>query len=176
VGNFDFIRFRAAGAVQQPFNGTPFQDGQRIQAEDFDKGGEGVAYHDTDVANLGGSYRAAEAVDVQPTSDVGGGFNVGWLRPGEWLEYTVDFTQAGPFDVNLRVASQGNSGRFRVLVDGQAVGTFSTPDTGGWQSWRTLTQSGVTVAAGRHVVRVQMDTAGATGFTVNLNWLEFVKS
>ena len=100
---------------------------------------------------------------------------MGFLKPGEWLEYTMDFAQGGAFDLNVRAASQGNSGRFRVLVDGQVVATLSTPDTGGWQSWRTLTKSGVNVATGRHVVRFQMDTAGSTGFTVNLNWFEFKK-
>ena len=38
----------------------------RIQAENFDTGGEGVAYHDTDTANSGGQYRTSEGVDVRP--------------------------------------------------------------------------------------------------------------
>jgi len=42
-----------------------------IQAENFDGGGEGVAYHDSDVANNGGQYRNT-AVDVETTSDTGG--------------------------------------------------------------------------------------------------------
>jgi uncharacterized delta-60 repeat protein len=175
VGNFDRIGFRAVTDGQRPFGDVAYTDGQRVESENYDRGGEGVAYHDVDAANLGGAYRA-EGVDVQVTTDAGGGYNVGFLKTGEWLEYTMDFTQGGPFDLNVRVASQGNSGTFRVLVDGQAVGTFTTPHTGGWQSWRTLSKSGVNVAAGRHVVRFQMDSAGPTGFTVNLNWFEFKKA
>ena len=37
----------------------------RVQAEDYDTGGEGVAYHDTDAANLGGAYRPSEGVDLK---------------------------------------------------------------------------------------------------------------
>jgi hypothetical protein len=175
VGNVDRIGFRAVTDVQRPFGDAAYTDGQRVEFENYDRGGEGVAYHDVDAANLGGAYRT-EGVDVQPTIDAGAGYNVGFLKSGEWVEYTMDFTQGGPFDMNVRVASQGNSGAFRVLVDGQVVATLSTPNTGGWQSWKTLTKSGVNVAAGRHVVRFQMDSAGPTGYTVNLNWFEFKKA
>ncbi|MDO8686315.1 MAG: hypothetical protein Q7J78_06575 [Clostridiales bacterium] len=34
-----------------------------IQAENFDNGGEGVAYHDSDATNSGGQYRST-GVDI----------------------------------------------------------------------------------------------------------------
>ena len=40
-----------------------------MQAEDFDNGGQGVAYNDTTAANEGNSYRTGERVDVQPATD-----------------------------------------------------------------------------------------------------------
>jgi hypothetical protein len=177
VGNFDNFSFSPSGPTgpQQPFRGNPYNDSQRIESEDYDFGGEGVAYHDADMANLLGAHWRDDAVDIETTSDVDGAYNVGSLRPGEWLEYTMNFLQSGPFNLNVRAASQGNSGTFRVMIDGQTVATLSTSDTGGWQSWRTLTKSGVNVSQGQHVVRFQMDTAGSTGYTVNLNWFEFTK-
>jgi uncharacterized delta-60 repeat protein len=175
VGNFNWIKISApTQSAQQPFEGAPYTDTQRVQSENFDKGGENTAYHDTETANLGGgAYRTAEGVDIQPTTDTGGGLNVGFIRPGEWLEYTMNFTQAGPFNLDLRVASQGPSGNFRVLVDGQSIGTFNTTDTGGWQSWKTLTKTGIQIASGQHTIRFQADTANPTQFTINLNWFQF---
>ena len=177
VGNFARMVFRpvTAPGPQAPFFPTPAKDGDRVESENYDKGGEGVAFHDTDTVNQGDAgYRAGDGVDIQTASDAGGLFNVGFLKPGEWLEYTMDFSHTGSFNLDVRAASQGPSGSFRVLVDGEAVGTFSTADTGGWQAYKTLTKSGVNVSAGRHVVRFQMDTAGHTGYTVNLNWFQFL--
>ena len=59
----------------------------RVEAEDYDAGGEGVGYHDTTKANLGGAYRT-DGVDIEYFASERG-FNVGWVRGGEWLQYTV---------------------------------------------------------------------------------------
>jgi hypothetical protein len=178
VGNFDRITFNkvVAPGPQSPFYPTPAKDGQRVESEDYDRGGEGVAFHDTDTLNQGDSaHRPADGVDIQTTPDAGGGDNVGFLKAGEWLEYTMDFSQSGSFKLDVRAASLGQSGTFRVLVDGVTVATFSTADTGGWQAYKTLSKTGINVAQGRHVVRFQMDTVGRTGYTVNLNWFQFTR-
>ena len=76
---------RSSGAV--PFGGTPAVLPGIIQAEDFDDGGASVAYLDTTSGNRGGVYRQTD-VDIEATSDAGGGFDIGWARAGEWLQYT----------------------------------------------------------------------------------------
>ena len=58
-----------------------------IEAEDFD------AFWDSTDENEGGQYRST-AVDIEPTTDAGGGYNVGWLADGEWLEYSIACTVA----------------------------------------------------------------------------------
>ncbi|CAM9247557.1 unnamed protein product [Ectocarpus sp. 12 AP-2014] len=59
-----------------------------IQAEDFDDGGEGVAYHDTNATNEGTSMlREGEGVDLERVGDTV--VNVAWTAPGEWISYTV---------------------------------------------------------------------------------------
>jgi hypothetical protein len=67
------------GGPQVPYTGTPFfipaTGTAQIQFEDFDNGGEGIAYHDTTTANEGGAYRTTN-VDIQPTIDSGAGYNV----------------------------------------------------------------------------------------------------
>jgi len=51
------------------------------------------------------------------------------------------------------------------------TGPIAVPNTGGWQTWTTVSTSGVTLAAGKQVVRLVMDTNGASGSVGNFNWL-----
>jgi hypothetical protein len=48
---------------QTPFGGTPIALPGRIEAENFDNGGAGVAYADADPGNRGGVYRTGTDVD-----------------------------------------------------------------------------------------------------------------
>ena len=80
--------------AQSPYWGVPFAIPVTIQAEDFDNGGEGIAYHETTVQNIPGQYRET-GVDVEACGDVGGGYDIGYIDGGEWLEYTVNVPQTG---------------------------------------------------------------------------------
>jgi alpha-N-arabinofuranosidase len=138
-----------------------------MQAEDFDDGG----YWDSTAGNLGQAYRATD-VDIQPTSDAGGGFNVGWITPGEWLEYTIHVPAAGYYDLSARVASPHTGKAFRVMLNGNDVsGSVSVPTTGAHQSWQTVTRARIALAAGTHRLRM----VAITG-SFNLNWLSLTKS
>src|SRR5919204_14086 len=58
--------------AQSPFGGTPWTIPGDIQAEDFDTGGQWVAYYDDSWGNEGGLYRATD-VDIAGTPTGGGG-------------------------------------------------------------------------------------------------------
>jgi hypothetical protein len=141
----------------------------RIEAENFDTGGEGAAYHDTDAANDGGQYRTAESVDIETTTDAGGGYDVGWIASGEWLTYTVRAESAGTYTLRMRVARQpSGTGSVRVLFDGvDKTGALIVPSTGGWQTWTTISQSGIALNSGIQVMRIEMLSDG-----FNVNWIE----
>ena len=60
-------------------------------------------------------------------------------------------------------------------MDGLDVtGPIDLPDTGGWQTWQTITRPGVTLSAGPHVVRVVLASNGTSGGAGNYNWFRFV--
>jgi hypothetical protein len=140
-----------------------------IQAEDYDVGGSGVAYADT-TAEGEGNYRDG-AVDIQETTDDGGGYNVGWTEAGEWTEYTVE-TVTGTYEARFRVASDDGGGRIRLLLDGESLSEVDVPDTGGWQNWQVVSIPDLTLEAGQErVLRVEVVEGG-----YNLNWFEFVDS
>jgi hypothetical protein len=140
-----------------------------IQAENYDLGGEGVAFHDTDTTNLGCStYRSGGGVDVQDGANAS--HYVGFVRVGEWLEYTVKVTSGGTYDLSTKVSSLRSGGKFHIEVDGaDKTGTLTVPDTRDWQSWTTVGKSGVTLSAGRHMIRIKADAAGALGYVANFD-------
>lgn len=146
-----------------------------IEAEDYDNGGEGVGYHDTSGGNNGGQYRS-DSVDIEAAADAGGGFNIGWITPGEWLKYTVSIASAGTYTLTARVAASGAGGTFHVEFGGNDVtGPVTIPDTGGWQSWTNITAT-VTLPAGVQSMRFVVDSAGPTGIVGNLNYFKLASA
>jgi hypothetical protein len=141
-----------------PYSGTPAPVPGQINAEKFDNGGEGIGYHDTSAGNTGGQFRSTD-VDVENSAE--GGFDVGWIGAGEWLNYTVNVTAAGSYTVQLRVASPSGAS-LHVGFNGPSAGqwkTVSVPATGGWQNWTTVNVP-VTLGAGVQQMTLQFDTGG----------------
>ena len=148
---------------QTPFHGSPAPIPGIIEAEDFDRGGEGVAYHDTDSENHGGKYRVNEGVDLEDCSE--GGFNVGWIQPGEWTEYTVRVQTTAQYTFEVRVASLSTGGTFHIEFNNKNVtGQKQFSHTDGWQNWITVSIPNVYLTAGEQVMKL---VAESSGFNVN---------
>ncbi len=156
---------------QGPYNGNPHAIPGTIQFEDFDVGGNGSAYYDdTPGSETGNSFRNDEDVDIEDCTDTGGGYNIGWFTGGEWLEYTVNVASAGTYDIDLRVACDGDSRTVSMTMDGANIANnIAIPNTGGWQAWQTITVNDVQLNAGEQILRLTM---GATDY-VNLNYVTF---
>ena len=57
-------------------------------------------------------------------------------------------------------------------MDGADVtGPLQIPNTGSAYVWQTVSKAGVSLSAGRHVVRVVMDAEGSNGWVGNFDWL-----
>jgi Carbohydrate binding module (family 6) len=154
-----------------PYSGTAVGLPGTVQAEHYDRGGEGIAYHDTTAGNKDGVLRSDD-VDLQTATDTGGGYKVKSAVAGEWLKYSVNVAAAGSYTITVRVASVGAGGTFHIEANGvDKTGPLTVPDTGGWQSWRTLTKTGVTLAAGSQILRLVLDSNGPSGMTGNFNWI-----
>jgi hypothetical protein len=161
----------SASAPSAPHNGAAASLPGLIEAENYDDGGEGAAYHDSDLTNIGGHYRS-EDVDIAPAIDQGDGYAVGYLTAGEWLAYSVDVQQSGTYTFDFRVAAAGPGGTFHVEANGVNItGPLTIPDTGGWQNWTTITADGVALSAGPQRFIAVMDTNGPTGVFGNINWI-----
>ncbi|WP_462251741.1 glycosyl hydrolase [Ekhidna sp.] len=119
--------------------------------------GQGIAYSDVSPGN-NGEFRSGESVDA--TEVDGEGATVGWISAGEWLEYSINVNQSGVYDLAVRYAS-GNAaggGPFYLEINGNPVSeNVPVPSTGNWNTWNTLTTSGVELVEGNHILRVVFD-------------------
>lgn len=175
IGNFNWVDVEPVDvAAALPFHGAPSAIPGKIQAEDFDNGGQNVGYYDEATKNQGGQYRPTERIGIETTTDVGGGFDVGFTSQGEWLNYTVNVAASGWYTLHVRVASQPSGGTFHFALDGRDVsGVLSLPATGGFQTWTTMDVPNVRLEAGVHILQLVMDGPGSSGSVGNFNWFSF---
>jgi len=136
------------------YKGTPYQDSRysggaqkipgKVQCAYFDRGGEGITYHDSDAKNNGsgalnpadGTYlnqfRMDEGVDISYTKfhdeiddspyDVvrppENQLYVGWTAPEEWFNLTVETKRAGVYTADLLYTSN-RGGTISLDVNGE---------------------------------------------------------
>lgn len=105
-------------------------------------------------------------IDTEPTTDAGGGRNVGWIDAGDWMTYRVNVPSAGRYKVTYRVAAQSTTGRLRLERAGGSpvFGDLTVPNTGGWQRWTDISHE-VSLSAGEQDIAIS-----AQGGGWNLNW------
>jgi len=102
-------------------------------------------------------YRAGN-LDVQPTTDSGGGWNVGSIATGERLEWQQVPLQ-GTTNFSVRVASTNATAKLRFVIDGTAGPTITVPNTGDWQTYQTVSAGDFSFTAGTyHTVRIEFLT------------------
>jgi hypothetical protein len=166
---FDVDATDRSKGPQTPVGGTPQSIPGRIEAEQFDAGGPGVAYKDESERNSGDTYRGGD-VDIEPTDDESSPYAVTEFEDDEWLEYTVNVDSADEYTVTARVT--GESGwfdddpAFSLALDGEELTDEVELEEA--EEWSTTTIEGVSLPAGEHVLRVACESA-----TIKLDWLEF---
>ena len=151
------------------FHGEPFKVGQIIRAVDYDTGGEGVGYHDTDGPNLEPHARTDSGVDV-----ING--ILSYLRAGEWVQYTVDIPADGLYDFECRGGNTfGPAGVIRVEFDGvDRTGRVQVP--GPVPDYQVFASRKLRLAAGRQVMRVVFEEEAPQGFVGGIDWFRIVPS
>jgi hypothetical protein len=127
-----------------------YGEGILLEAEDYD------TFYDTSSGNAGNVYRNDD-VDIESCSE--GGFNVGWIESGEWLEYNFAVGTADAFDIYVRVASpSGKTDGFYIVIDGtDAAGWVAVPNTCSWQAWGDAVVEGIQLTAGVHSLRIVLN-------------------
>ncbi|RMD73702.1 MAG: carbohydrate-binding protein, partial [Bacteroidetes bacterium] len=111
-------------------------------------------------------------IQTEPTTDAGGGLNIGFLDPGDYADYYVRVAEAGLYRVDYRTASESATGGLALQLiddeaDPQVLHTVTFAPTGGWQTWAT-TSAEALLPQGIHRLRIFI-----TQPSYNLNWMDF---
>jgi hypothetical protein len=147
--------------IEEPFTGTPAAIPGTVLAANYDTGGQGVAYNVTSINGTNNGFRS-DGVDIETTSNPGGGNDIGWTASGQWFRYTVNVATAGTYTVTFTVASPAGATDGLHLANSAGTnltGPVNIPATGGWPNWTTVTAS-VTLPAGPQVLTWNQDNPG----------------
>ncbi len=117
-------------------------------------------------------YAAMNGIQTEPTTDSGGGLNVGYADTGDWMAYNnINFPTSGAYLIEYRVASAVNGAVISSDLNGGTIvlGNVNIPNTSGWQNWQTVSQT-VSVNAGTYNFGIFIQNSG-----VNINWIRITK-
>ena len=117
-------------------------------------------------------YSAMSGIQVEATTDTGGGSNVGYTETGDWIAYnSINFPTTGSYLIEYRVASAVTGGKLSSDLNGGTIvlGNVDIPNTGGWQNWQTVSQT-VNVNAGTYNFGIYIQNTG-----MNINWIKITK-
>lgn len=154
---------------QEPYS-VAFTLPGKIEMEDYDLGGQGIAYYDKDVENQGEAYRN-EGVDIVTVDSISEskGYAIGYTQEGEWTEYSIVTKKSAPYFYKAHVASGLDFSSFILMVDGKQVAdTVKIPQTDNWNTYTMVDGKTSTIESGEHILRVRISGAYA-----NIDWIAF---
>ena len=97
------------------------------------------------------------------------GYAIGWMREGEWLEYTVDVSTTAMYTFDFSVASLDGTGVLGIDVDGNTLLTgIEVPQTNGWNDYTFFTQT-AQLTSGEHVLRFKVENGGFNIDKINIS-------
>lgn len=167
---FDEFIGREGPTFSSPYTGVPFWIPGTIGLNQYDKGGEGVAYHDNDpLGNTGGKYRPSEGVDIETAGNGENGYDVGWTVADEWMNFTVNVADTGRYNVVIRTAG-GDNGGLHFELDGLVItDVIKTHGDGNYQDYANYSAITTPLPKGKHVLKIYYDFAN-----YNLRFVKFL--
>lgn len=106
-------------------------------------------------------------VQTEPTNDIGGGLNVGWTDPGDWIDYNVNIAQDGTYKVDFKLAVNVSNAQFQIKYGSTVLATVNPINTNGWQNWQTFSAN-VNLTTSMKTLRLAVVNGG-----FNINWMDF---
>jgi len=150
--------------------GTPLAIPGKIEAENYDLGGNRVSFYDKSSANEGGFYRK-DAVDIVAldSADLSKGYAIGHTNAGEWLEYTVNVAKTAKYAVELLMATASEKAGVQLFIDNKAVSDSIYAKQGeDWSNYVAVQSKVGELSAGEHVLKMQI-----VGNYVNIDNIRF---
>lgn len=139
--------------VRKLFNGAPISIPGILQAENFDIGGEGFTFHDSDLKNITGELRPDEGIDIYNLGN--DKYLVADNYPGEWLEYTVNVAEKGEYSITAYIAAFAGGGTFTVSVGNNTSDPVQAPTTYSWVNTKSVSFK-MNLDAGSQILRINI--------------------
>ena len=155
---------------RKPFGGTAVSIPGSVEAENFDEGNEGVTYSGAQGASGDDgdhTYRGEDYASVDIVSG-GSGKAIGYTAADEWLEYTINVTQAGEYEIEANVSNGSGAGTVELSLDGTALASLAFTGTADdWNAYE-LAKGKATLTAGQHKLRITIANANT-----NVDYVKF---
>lgn len=162
-----------------PYKNTPTSLPGVLQAENFDSGADGIAFHDNNSSKqgTGAGYRTdTGGIDVEKG---GTGYTVGYTEVGEWMEYTVDVKETGIYSYDIYYSSPAANPAINISLrtdDGHKLLTpekLTLPNTGDWSAFKTIHgRLLLPLEAGQQILRIAI-VGGTDTYVMNLDKITF---
>ena len=124
-------------------------------------------------------FFSQKGMELENTTDEGGGFNIGSLDNGDFADYYVDIETSGTYNVTYRTAADpsfSEGGQVELSIYDTNTNAFNflqnliIPPTTGWQDWEN-TSKALNLDSGKYQIRLKVLSG-----PFNLNWFSFDNS
>lgn len=164
-----------------PYNNTPATLPGTLQAENFDSGADGIAFHDTNSNKEGdgASYRSdTGGIDVVKG---GSGYAVGYTQVGEWMEYTVNVTKAGLYDIDINYSAPNDGGSVNLALSTPeglvplTANKLMLPKSGAWGTYQNAhSRLLIPLEEGEQIIRLTI-AGGTDTYVTNIDYIKFTQ-
>jgi hypothetical protein len=137
-----------------------------VMCANYDLGGEGIAYHDTDVGNhysdQAPPFNLPYYRNPHDDVDMGDGSGTGVHgNGGEWTKYSINVTTSGTYNISFLAGCANAGGHVHIEIDGVNVtGSIGIGSAGTWTPYTILVPAGTTIYAGPHTLRLFVEDQG----------------
>jgi hypothetical protein len=174
----------------KPFKGVAQEIPGRVELENFDEGPLNVTFNTQhhDEGCSGQDYRTGPRPNICVTNAAPGeqdkfvdgkrypaegkeSYYIGYARPGDWVQCTVNVKKAGVYRVNTTAANETKKMTFSLYFNGAKKAEVNTDGTGSYHIWK-LHENICTVKldAGLQVMKFQLNSEPH----MNYDYMEFV--
>ncbi|MBP5456703.1 MAG: carbohydrate-binding protein [Paludibacteraceae bacterium] len=142
-------------APQAPYKGIASDLPGAVEMENYDEGGEGMAFHDSDEVDEGKAFRTEDGVDIEEFAT--GKYALGWTKKGEWVEYTLNVLFEDTYNWTAYAASGSDGSSFKLYIDDKAISeSISVKNSGDWKTFKEYTGKTGELAPGKHILKVEI--------------------
>lgn len=134
--------------------------------------GEEIIIPETDAIAIPGSFEVEDYTDIEGSIRVEStpgtsGENLGFIKNGDVVEYTVDVAESGMYTFDVYASSRSNGGTVNIFSNNTLVGSVEVPANGTWHDY-TAYQATATLSSGEQTLKLVFND-NSSNFLINVD-------